>query len=213
MEPRRTVTLSRIVAPLTALGPGLRVGVWVQGCTIGCSGCASVDTWDPSGGSSLELAEAVDRVARALTDDITGITVTGGEPFQQAPAVAELLTRLREIDPLRNHDVLVFTGYTASRAERLGPGLWEQADALVCGPYLPGRGAGGWLRASDNQELVLRTRRGQHRFAVPAAPVVQVAANDGDVTLAGLPRSGDLDRFRQLMHARGIDFEEVSWQS
>ena len=40
-------------------GPGLRAVVWVQGCTIGCHGCESRDTWDPSGGGDIEPGAVV----------------------------------------------------------------------------------------------------------------------------------------------------------
>lgn len=213
MEPRRALRVNRLAWPITALGPGRRVGLWVQGCTIGCLGCASRDTWDPAAGTAIEIAELAARIATLIAaDDLDGVTLTGGEPFQQGPALAELVGRLRELGVLDGRDVLAFTGYPSARAQVIAPALWEVVDALVCGPYLPHRPGDGWLCASGNQELVLRTERAQMRYVDPERPVVQVASTGASMTLAGLPAPGDLDRFRSLMRERGIEFGEVSWE-
>jgi anaerobic ribonucleoside-triphosphate reductase activating protein len=67
--------------PVTTLGPGRRVGVWLQGCSIRCQGCISVDTWIKDRGITT-----VDEVVTALQlwlSRADGITVSGGEPFDQ----------------------------------------------------------------------------------------------------------------------------------
>lgn len=51
-----TVRVARIMAPITVLGPGSRVGLWVQGCALACPGCASRDTWDPGGGHAVDVS-------------------------------------------------------------------------------------------------------------------------------------------------------------
>ena len=42
------IGLNRVHFPVTALGPGRRVGIWLQGCSIRCPGCMSLDTWAPA---------------------------------------------------------------------------------------------------------------------------------------------------------------------
>jgi organic radical activating enzyme len=74
--------VSRIHVPVTALGPGRRVGIWVQGCSIGCAGCMSQDTWDPAGGEPVPVSRILSWLA-GLPGTVTGLTVSGGEPFQQ----------------------------------------------------------------------------------------------------------------------------------
>ncbi len=100
------MALSRLHFPVTTLGPGRRVGVWFQGCSIRCPGCISVDTWDPALGQT-----AIADVARQLGDwagTADGLTVSGGEPFDQ-PAALEILLRVwRSLSPTA---VLLFTGY------------------------------------------------------------------------------------------------------
>ncbi len=211
--------LNRVLAPLTVLGPGRRVGVWVQGCTLACVGCASTDTWPAAGGVVSRSAEVAEHVLTLVAEhDLTGVTISGGEPFQQAAAVADLLRRVRAArDDL---DVLVFTGYTSRAAARRSPDLLAAADVVIAGPYrahVPGAGS---MRASGNQELLVRTELGRRRFAdeLPGAsgpgarPRMQVAATGGDLYLAGLPAPGDLDRLAAELRRRGVALGQVSWQ-
>jgi anaerobic ribonucleoside-triphosphate reductase activating protein len=88
-------------------GPGWRAAVWVQGCTIRCPGCFNPDThphvarqlWDP------------DRLADALVrEDVEGVSILGGEPFEQAAACARLATAPAG----RQASVVTYSGYTAA---------------------------------------------------------------------------------------------------
>ena len=109
------IALSRIHFPVTALGPGRRIGIWFQGCSIRCPGCISMDTWAQGRGSTT-----VDKVADAISQWSTtadGITISGGEPFDQPDALFELLARIRS---QTEADILVFTGYPWANDQRNG---------------------------------------------------------------------------------------------
>ncbi|MFT4187313.1 MAG: 4Fe-4S single cluster domain-containing protein [Aeromicrobium sp.] len=209
------LSVHRLAAPITSLGPGRRAGLWVQGCSIGCAGCASTDTWDGADGQRLPVSTLARQVADLLDGEaLDGLTISGGEPFQQADALADCLDLLRAAGALADRDVLVFTGYAAPRARRLSTRLWEHADAVVAGPYRADQPGDGWLRASGNQQLLHLTPLGHERFVDPErATTVNVTVSGGSLVMAGLPAAGDLDRFRAEMSRRGIDFPEVSWQS
>lgn len=210
-----TIRVNRLAAPVTVLGPGTRVAVWVQGCTIRCAGCASVDTWDATAGATWEVDALADTIlAEAASVDATGLTITGGEPFQQPDAVAALISRLRAGWPLTSQpDVLVFTGYAAAAARRRAPALWDSADVIIAGPYRRDRPSDNPLLGSANQTIVTPTALGRERLATiaPGRPRLQVSADDGALSLIGLPDPGDLARLRALLAARGIDLGGVSW--
>lgn len=211
-----TIRINRVAAPITVLGPGVRVGVWVQGCTIGCSGCASVDTWDAAGGVEWHIdALIAEVVAAARRVEASGLTLTGGEPFQQPEALARLVAGVREAWPgSAPVDVLVFTGYAAGAARRVSPDLWEAADIVVAGPYRRDRPAPHPLLASANQTLTAHTELGRERLADAGVgrPRMQLSVSDGTLSLAGMPDAGDLDRLRASLEARGIRFADVSWE-
>ena len=183
-----SIALSRIHFPVTTLGPGRRIGIWVQGCSIRCPGCISMDTWAQDRGITT-----IDEVINAIAQWIPaadGITISGGEPFDQPVALLELLNKLRL---LSQADVLVFTGYPWSRVSEIvdaSPGL---IDALVTGPFDLNEGQTLALRGSDNQELHFLTAMGHARFAPFERPVTEadrildIMFDDrGDVWFAGI---------------------------
>ncbi|GAB3430837.1 4Fe-4S cluster-binding domain-containing protein [Actinophytocola sediminis] len=200
--------------PVTVLGHGVRAGIWLQGCTIGCAGCASTDTWDQAGGTPVEPAELVGWLD-GLAEPLDGVTISGGEPFQQPAALGELLAALAAWRGDRPIDLLVFSGYAWSR---LG-GRAEYAtalahcDAVVAGPYVERRNTGNALRGSDNQRIVPRTALGEARYGGDPArsPALQVFLEGAAVRLIGIPRRGDLDRLRAGLAARGVHTENVTW--
>lgn len=124
------LSLSRVHFPVTTLGPGRRLGIWFQGCSIRCPGCISADTWGPSK-RRVGIAQLLEQLTPWLAE-AEGITLSGGEPFDQFPALLVLLQGLRQSAPL---DILVYSGYSL---EHLQP-LLQQAegliDALISDPF------------------------------------------------------------------------------
>jgi anaerobic ribonucleoside-triphosphate reductase activating protein len=207
--------ISRLHFPVTTLGPGRRAGVWVQGCSVHCDGCLSRDTWAPLPAASLTpVAEIARWVEARAGQGLTGITVSGGEPLDQAPAVAELLARLRGLPSLAGADVLLYTGYGYGVAARRHAAVLALVDAVVSEPYVASRPSSHPWTGSGNQVLTLLTERARERFADPAGPRrVQVSADGGRVWMTGIPGPGDLDRLQVLLAEQGVLLEDVSWRA
>lgn len=139
-----------------ALGPGLRYVVWTQGCLKRCPGCTSLE-------SQQIMPRMVMKTSDLATDiinnhKITGITISGGEPFLQAASLSQLLAIVKELRPELN--VIVFTGY---QKEEL---TWEDAkaflsyiDVLIDGPYDQRKQSARGLRGSLNQNIIFLTDR------------------------------------------------------
>jgi anaerobic ribonucleoside-triphosphate reductase activating protein len=206
--------VARIHFPVTALGPGRRLGVWVQGCGLACPGCMSRDTWDPAGGRVITIARLAEIWRDAVGHEAAGITVSGGEPLDQAAAVTALLRYVR-----RNAaaDILVYTGYVWERAWRIAPGVLRLADAVITGPYEAARPTDLIWRGSAAQELVPLTELGRQRYGryvdlETTRPPIQVGADSGGYWLVGVPRTGDLPRLERQLHRRGVTLGDVSWR-
>lgn len=218
MTDSTSLRVARILHPITTLGPGRRVGLWVQGCTLGCPGCASLDTWDPDGAVAVPIEDIARVVGAILRSDpsLTGLTITGGEPLQQSPALASMLRALRaEWESARTMiDVLLFTGYGARAARAHDKQVLDLVDVAVTGPYRAHAGPGGDLLGSANQSVRALTKLGRERLATspPDATRIQVTMDGEDLTLVGLPRPGDLDRLRDRLDSVGITMAEVSWR-
>ena len=65
--------LNRAHYPVTTLGPGVRAGIWTQGCTIGCRGCASRDTWEPDPSRLIDVEQLVGWLD--TLPDVQGLTL------------------------------------------------------------------------------------------------------------------------------------------
>ncbi len=206
-----------MLAPITVLGVGRRLGLWVQGCRLRCPGCASSDTWVEGEGRMVDATELADTiVAEIQARRLDGLTLTGGEPLDQAEALAVVVERVRQSLAGREDrfDVLVFTGYAARAAPRQAGRLWSMIDVAVCGPYrhdLPSELA---LVASANQKMVILSQLGRSLYLLPAdGPRMQVVSDGTELMMVGLPKPGDLDVLRQRMADKGVMIEGVTWRS
>lgn len=212
------VQVNRILAPVTVLGHGRRLGLWVQGCQIACPGCASVDTWATEAGETWKAVELADVIAdEVVARALDGITLTGGEPTDQAPALASLVSRVRErlvdADYGIAVDILMFSGRPARAAARRAEGLWELLDAAVCGPYQQEQPGTEPLLATSNQELVTLSDLGASRYPMRTdTPRMQVVGTEDQLTLVGLPRPGDLERLEARLGERGVSMGGASWR-
>lgn len=200
------VAVSRLHFPVTALGPGRRVGLWFQGCSLRCPGCISVDTWDASLGVTTvaELLAAME----VFVPDACGLTVSGGEPFEQPAALAEVLRFWRRRSAT---SVLVFTGH---EIEDVAPWLAQNpslVDGLMTGRFRSDLNQTIAMRGSDNQRLHKLSPLGE-AFAVFDRPLTPddraldvMFAEDGSAWFAGIPARGDFARLRRALSAAGHD--------
>ncbi len=171
-------------------GPGHRFCVWVQGCSRHCPGCFAEDLWDHQGGCELSVDDLCGRLdARlAMAPTLEGITLLGGEPFEQAEALARFSTYARS----RGLSVFCFSGYTLEELES-GPipgavELLGQVDVLAAGPYLRDERdfSRPWV-GSRNQEFHFMTDRYEAGGFLGARNRVEVRLRrDGSVALNGM---------------------------
>lgn len=153
----RLLRVHRILERSTANGPGTRAVVWVQGCTLNCSGCINPETHAEVGGevwSSLGLSAHLLELR-----DLDGVTFSGGEPFQQAAGLAAVARAVRSA----GLSVVCYSGHTyeelrASSAYGVAALLGE-IDLLIDGRFVPAKAASLTWRGSTNQRLLALTDR------------------------------------------------------
>jgi anaerobic ribonucleoside-triphosphate reductase activating protein len=165
-----------------ANGPGARCVVWLQGCTLGCPGCFNPATHDVAGGHDMAVAEIAAQLA--ATPGIEGLSVSGGEPLQQAEAATQLLDAARAL----GLSTLAFSGYTIDEIRRLphGQAMLDRLDVLIDGRYVAGERLATGLRGSTNQRIHLLTSRYQ-LSDVEATPIAEIRIGPtGDVVLTGV---------------------------
>lgn len=216
------IAINRAHFPVTVLGPGRRIGLWLQGCSIRCRGCVSQDTWERDAGRNMPLATLLAWCKRVSAEQFDGVTISGGEPFDQPRALAALLTQLHDWREQRalDFDILCYSGYPLARLQKRHAGLLAALDAIIPEPYGDALPEGQIWRGSRNQTLVPLSPRGEARYR----PFVDCAADafgkrwqtqlDGERLWAiGIPARGDMAALQDKCAERGVQFMQNSWRS
>lgn len=153
-----TLKVSGIVAESIVDGPGIRYVIFAQGCNHYCKGCHNPSTFDVNGGSLIEIDELMKQIEKNPL--LKGVTFSGGEPFLQAGAFAELAKKCHSI----GLDVIAYTGYTF---EDLISGfcdhpdwkcLLENIDILIDGPFIEEKKSLMLLFRGSSNQRILDTR-------------------------------------------------------
>lgn len=187
--------VAQTIPDTEAEGPGRRFAVWVQGCSLRCPGCCNPEMFAADrGGALVEAPVLAERVL--ATPGLEGLSVLGGEPFEQPAGVAELCRLVRA----GGRSVMVYSGYTLAELRarpEAGPAL-AQIDLLVDGRYEQGRPERSrrWV-GSANQQLHFLTSRyspDDPRFAAPNT--IELRLERGQLTINGWPVQADAFRRR-----------------
>ena len=187
-----------------ANGPGLRSVVFFQGCTLACQNCFNPDSHPFTGADATVLAVA-ERVLQAHQEHGTeGVTFSGGEPMQQAPALLELIQTLRQQVPSLSFGM--FSGYSdlelvlgeysiwgCDYSESDRRRLWEEIrahlDFAVLGRFNETQPSALPLRTSRSQALrMLTTRYGVKDYGPQSIEVT--VHSDGRAEVTGFPILG-----------------------
>lgn len=172
-----------------ANGPGVRVSLFVSGCTHRCPGCFNEEAWDFGYGQPFTEVQEDKILAALVPAHIKGLSLLGGEPFEpdNQRALLPFLRRVKEVCP--DKEVWCYSGYTLdgelwrdSRARcQYTDEMLSLIDVLVDGPF---------VEAKKDLNLRFRGSSNQRILNVPAslaahAPVLW----DGDMTIQPIPFS------------------------
>lgn len=152
----KTLRLAGVIRESIVDGPGIRMTIFGQGCFHRCKGCHNPKTHDPNGG----YISHPENILKAIDENplLQGVTFSGGEPFLQAEAFAQLGEEIKK----RKLHIVTYSGYTF---EQLLDGIkegredWEKllrvTDILVDGRFvLEKRSLNLLFRGSENQRLI-----------------------------------------------------------
>ena len=165
-------------------GPGVRYVIWLQGCTLDCPGCFNPETHDSGGGEEVSV-ETLSNEILSSKEGIEGLTVSGGEPFQQSEGLYGLLESIKKKSDL---SVIVFTGFTLKEIQEQSAlkRCLTHIDVLIAGRYVSTLSESeGWL-GSQNQKYHFLTQR----YSNPdlhATPKTEVQiSKDGEIRFTGI---------------------------
>jgi anaerobic ribonucleoside-triphosphate reductase activating protein len=163
-------------------GPGLRAVIWVQGCTLNCPGC-----FNPSSHSTApKLLKTPEYLADEILslNDIQGVSISGGEPFQQAEALIAFLQIIKKKSDL---SVVIFSGYYLEQISLIPQGneILILTDVLIAGPFLADAPTVGSMAGSANQKIHFLSERYQSDDfrVIPDSEII--IDSSGQITISG----------------------------
>ncbi len=178
------LNVGALISGTTMVGPGVRDGVWVQGCSIRCPGCANRAYQPHEERVRLSVARLAGHLA-ARRHRIDGLSVLGGEPTEQPRAVAALLAAARAL----GLSTVLFSGRLLEEieADPCCRELLAHTDLLVDGPFVQGLADPGlhW-RGSSNQRLIRLGDRFSARDLEPGGPSGEVIVGRQGMILHGV---------------------------
>ena len=140
-----------ILEQTMADGPGLRTSIYCAGCAHHCEGCHNPQSWDFKGGKEMEVDDLLDLI---LSDELSNVTFSGGDPLYQVEAFTELARKIKE----NSHKTIwCYTGFTYEEvlADKRLSQILPYLDVLVEGPFvLALRDTNLLFRGSSNQRII-----------------------------------------------------------
>lgn len=137
-----------------ANGPGIRTTIFVTGCTHKCHNCFNEEYQDFDFGDPWTQKETDEVIEDLKLDEVRGLTILGGEPFQNE---VDLLEVLRDIKKEVQKDIWIFSGYTYEEIlkDQDKKKLLEECDVLVDGRFVEAlKDLSLRFRGSSNQRII-----------------------------------------------------------
>lgn len=142
----------KIIDETISDGMGLRMSVYLSGCTHHCSNCHNRDSWDPNNGTTV-TNEIIDEIIEKYQSNplLDGITFTGGDPLYNFEEFYSLVSTIKN---RLNCNIWVYTGYTYSEIKN--EPFTKYIDVLVDGKFVPDLfDPTLQFRGSSNQNIIV----------------------------------------------------------
>lgn len=179
--------ISHWLIPVSVLGPGERLCLYVRGCSRGCPGCIAPEfqTKGTDSRSVEELGELLNEII--FYEKCDGVTISGGEPFEQADELLELCSMLR------TDDILVYSGFSFTELKKAyGERISKSGiGVLITEPYIEEQNDDLPLRGSSNQEIIFlkeELRARYESYLTTSKRKIQKFVNEnGETFFSGIP--------------------------
>lgn len=177
--------LARIYYPVTSLGPGNRVGVWLAGCQQNCKNCISPELKTTSNGREMSTKDIMNYI-NSIDSDIDGFTISGGEPFLDSKALLELVKELEYI----SDDIIIYTGYLFESLlkDKASSKILSIISVLIDGPYIEELNDGYGIRGSSNQRIIILKKKERYNALERCERTIQNIVYNNAVLNIGIPK-------------------------
>ena len=178
-----SIRLADTLSSSEIYGPGKRFVIWVQGCSLGCSGCWNKDFWSDEGGVFVDVEKLLSEIL--VTEDIEGITILGGEPLEQPEAIKKLIKNVKKNDLT----VMLYTGFEESELNDIQLECVNLSDIAIMGRYVSAlRDINLRWRGSSNQKIKIISETYRNINIIEQEEVEITISKEGEITMSGYPR-------------------------
>ena len=165
-------------------GPGLRFVLWTQGCSKGCKNCFNPLTWSNEKNKIFTNDNLLELIKNF--EDIDGITITGGDPFEQEYELLELLFSLRSFNFKKG--IIVYTGFTIDEINEnpIRRKCLDYLDILIDGRYVEEKKISSGLKGSSNQNVFYFSDKVKEE-EINIDQEIEIGFSEDTVFLTGFP--------------------------
>lgn len=214
------ILINKIHFPVTVLGYGTRLGIWLQGCSIHCKACVSQDTWAFDDSFKININHLMQSIQTLIQyQSFDGITISGGEPFDQPEALLNLIIQLKTLSNVP-FDILVYSGYSFRHLQKHYQEILNQIDALISEPFNHKQPATLIYRGSANQRLNLLSELGRQRYestqfsTFESQKKFQLVVDEQSIWFIGIPDQQTMQKLEILSKQQGLDLsDQNSWKT
>ena len=195
--------IARILYPIQSLGPGNRLCIWVCGCSRRCYRCTNPELQYADPEKEVDLELLLDLITPQLRE-ADGVTISGGEPFDQTEELARLVDAIGEY----TNDILIFTGHTyqalTARDCPATDHVLGSIAVLIDGEYIDEQNNGDTLRGSSNQRIHYLSSHIRQRYEpyLKAGRTVQNVATASGVFSIGIHNRGFLSELQDSLQEK-----------
>jgi anaerobic ribonucleoside-triphosphate reductase activating protein len=165
-------------------GPGLRFVLWTQGCSKGCKNCFNPLTWSNEKNKIFTNDNLLELIKNF--EDIDGITITGGDPFEQEYELLELLFSLSSFNFKKG--IIVYTGFTIDEINEnpIRRKCLDYLDILIDGRYVEENKISSGLKGSSNQNVFYFSDKVKEE-EINIDQEIEIGFSEDTVFLTGFP--------------------------
>ncbi len=165
-------------------GPGKRFTLWTQGCFKKCPNCFNPETWSYKPNKILSPNQIFELIKNF--EDLDGVTITGGDPFEQEDDLLSLLFLLS--GEKYKKGIIVFSGYKREQIEQhpVRKKCLDYLDVLIDGRYMEELRVTDSLRGSSNQEFYFFSEKIKEE-ELKFDQEIEINNVDGEVIITGFP--------------------------
>ncbi len=186
---KEEILINLVYAPVLTLGPGVRIGIWFQGCSIRCKGCISKHTWEFDKKYIIKMSDLINQIKQySVMYKTKSITISGGEPFDQPSALLRLLKKLKKF---KFNDILLYTGYKMEYLQKKYKDTLNYIDVIIDGPFIETKKTNKIYKGSSNQKMYILNNKLKEIYQEYSKKTknnkLQIIDKNNEIYLIGIP--------------------------